>query len=635
MKGSAVELVERHGVPSLVPAFAAQVPAVGWTTDRALRITSTHGEFVNALAAEPQQFVGRTVYELFGGDRAAAAVAAHVGALDGERSRFPHVWRGRDFDAVIEPLRDDGAIVGCVGLAIDVTDRHAAAAHVAMHRDIVSHMDVGLYVYVLEDPDDATSLRMVEANVGSERATGVEPASVIGKRLLDAFPALAETELPQIYYQIALGAPTRDFGDVVYSDDRINEQTFAVRAFSLPGRKVGISFANVTAQRKLEAQLRQSQKMEAVGRLAGGVAHDFNNLLLAISGYANFALDRPDGGDPALRADLEEISKASARAATLTSQLLAFSRQQLLQPKPLNLNDSVVDIEKMLQRLLGEDIAIVTTLDPNLGQVLADRSQIDQIVVNLAVNARDAMPDGGTLTLETASLHLDEQAAAALFGAEPGPYIVLSVSDTGEGMDEATRTHAFEPFFTTKPQGVGSGLGLSTVYGIVKQSGGYVTIDSAPGVGATFTIYLRRSDEVVEAAAAPVAEPPPSGNETLLLVEDEDVVRRVVTLMLKRHGYEVVAVAGPNEALELFRDGVTFDLVVTDIVMPEMKGPELVRRLLEQSPQLKVIYTSGYTSHAVLDSSALTSTNAYLQKPFSATELARKVRDVLDAAHPA
>jgi two-component system, cell cycle sensor histidine kinase and response regulator CckA len=391
------------------------------------------------------------------------------------------------------------------------------------------------------------------------------------------------------------------------------------------------SIEDITERKTLEQQLRQSQKMEAVGQLAGGIAHDFNNLLTAINGYSELTMMRLRAEDP-LRRNLEEIKKAGDRAAALTRQLLAFSRKQVLQPKVLDLNSVVSGLENMLRRLIGEDVDLRTALKPEPGSVKADPGQIEQVIMNLAVNARDAMPRGGKLTIETGNIYLDEEYARRHVAVSPGQYVMLAVSDTGTGMDEQTRARIFEPFFTTKESGKGTGLGLSTVYGIVKQSGGNIWVYSEVGRGTTFKVYLplvgeagqeyRRSDEVEEAA---------KGTETVLLAEDEEVVRTLAREVLETYGYRVVEAANGGAALLICeRHREPIHLLITDVVMPEMSGRELADRLAPLRSEMKVLYMSGYTDNAIVHQGVLDEGANFIQKPFAPGQLARKVREVLD-----
>ena len=387
---------------------------------------------------------------------------------------------------------------------------------------------------------------------------------------------------------------------------------------------------DVTDRMRLEEQFRQSQKMEAVGQLAGGVAHDFNNLLGVILGYADLAL-QVYPKDEKLAAHIGEIQKAGRRAANLTRQLLAFSRQQVLETRVVDLNAVVHDVEKMLARLIGEDIELRTTLQEGLGHVKADPGQLEQIIVNLAVNARDAMPQGGRLTIETANVTLDEAYTAQHFPAKAGPYILMAVSDTGTGMDEKTRARVFEPFFTTKEKGKGTGLGLSTVYGIVKQSGGLIWLYSEPGAGTTFKVYLPRVDS--QPHAGTVTEEPRRvrGSETILLAEDEAALRKLTREILERHGYRVLEAEDAPHALELAASyKETIHLLLTDVVMPVMSGRVLALKLAESHAETRVLFVSGYTDDAIVRHQVLEAGTAFLQKPYSSSKLTHKVREVLD-----
>jgi PAS domain S-box-containing protein len=392
---------------------------------------------------------------------------------------------------------------------------------------------------------------------------------------------------------------------------------------------------DVTERRTLEQQLRQSQKMEAVGRLAGGIAHDFNNLLMVISGYSELLLDRIGVGDPAMRGPAQEIASAASRATTLTRQLLAFSRKQMMTPKVFDLNAVVSENLRMLNRLIGEDIDLVMVPGDNLGQVKADPSQIEQVIMNLAVNARDAMPKGGKLTIETGNVTLDGSYARLHAPAIPGEYVMLAISDTGAGMDSETQSHIFEPFYTTKgPKG--TGLGLSTVYGIVKQSGGYIWVYSEAGKGTTFKIYLPRVSEAGEVAAAAAQAPATvRGHETILLVEDEATVRQLARECLELQGYVVLEAPEGAAALQLAQAHPgPIHLLLTDVIMPGMTGRELANRLSQSRPGIRVLYMSGYTENAIGHNGMLDAGVMLLQKPFSLPTLRAKVREVLDMALP-
>lgn len=402
-------------------------------------------------------------------------------------------------------------------------------------------------------------------------------------------------------------------------EDRVAERTASLTA-------------EIAERKQLEEQLVQLHKMEAIGRLAGGLAHDFNNLLTVIVGYSELLLSALDPGN-LLHRHAAAISTAAEHAAALTRQLVAFSRKQLLHPEVLDLNAVITQLEPMLQGLLREDITLVVALAPSLGRVRADRRQLQQVILNLLLNARDAMPLGGTLTLETMNVEWNARAAHRQPGMPPGPSVRLAVRDTGVGMDAATQSHVFEPFFTTKALGRGTGLGLSTVYGIVMQSGGRIAVDSELGRGTTVTIDLSRVEEAL--AAGPhgsISTEPSGGGETVLVVEDEAEVRAIARMVLERYGYRVLEAGSGAEALRVCegQEGPV-QLLVADVVMPGMSGPEVARRLTRTYPELKVLYMSGYTDDAIVRYGVSERGTAFLQKPFTSEALARKVREVLDA----
>ena len=397
-----------------------------------------------------------------------------------------------------------------------------------------------------------------------------------------------------------------------------------------PAYVIGMA-EDVTEQRQLEEQLRQSQKLEAIGRLAGGVAHDFNNMLTAIGGYTALALDQAETGST-LRGDLDEIRKATDRAALLTRQLLAFSRKQVLMPELLNLNDVVLELEAMLRPLLGEDVTLTMQLDPGLGPIEADPGQLHQVVMNLVVNASDAMPNGGEITIATANCDVGENDDSI----EPGHYVTLAVRDTGEGIDEQTLRQIFEPFFTTKDAGKGTGLGLATVYGIVKQTGGYVAVESELGIGSAFTIYLRRAAGLVQQRVEPepapvVAEPvvvAATASTRVLVVEDEDVIRGLVDQVLRGEGYDVLLAADGDEAIALAGSN-RVDVLLTDLTMPGIGGHELADRLRAGAPALKVLFMSGFAEGNDFSTSALPPATAFLEKPFTFTMLSERMRELV------
>jgi PAS domain S-box-containing protein len=478
-----------------------------------------------------------------------------------------------------------------------------------------------------------------------ERVFGYSVADVLGRRLGEYVHPDNLPEVRAVMARLCSKPGMRGHAEfrLLHKDGRYVDVE-AVMTNLLDDPNVGgivINSRNITERKQAEEalhdseeQLRQSQKMEAVGQLAGGVAHDFNNLLAVIIGYSELL---QTSTSPVLNEDaqrkVEEISKAGHRAAGLTRQLLAYSRKQVLQPKLLDLNTVVGDMDNMLKRLIGEDIEMRTILDPRLGIVKADPGQVEQVLLNLAVNARDAMPGGGKLTIETGNEVLDHQIMQSHGAIEPGRYVMLAISDSGIGMSEDVRSRIFEPFFTTKEIDKGTGLGLSTVYGIVKQSGGSIWVDSEPGQGTTFKVYLPCMDQIadiVEAATAPVDY---RGAETVLLVEDEDVVRQIANEMLLMNGYRVLQASHGNEALDvsLQHEGV-IDLMVTDVVMPVMSGPELARRLALTRPDMRVLFMSGYTDEAIIHRGVQQDRTPFLQKPFTAEALGRKLREVISVS---
>ncbi len=398
------------------------------------------------------------------------------------------------------------------------------------------------------------------------------------------------------------------------------------------GRVRGISgvIRDITQRRAAEEQLRQAQKMEAIGQLSGGIAHDFNNLLTVVLANADMLADRLPEGD-ARREDVDEISKAAESAATLTRQLLAFSRRQVLEPRVISLNGVVTGMEKMLRRLIGEHIEFSTALRENLGHIYADAGQLEQVIMNLAVNARDAMPRGGKLRIDTMDAELDETYARAHVPVKPGRYAMMSISDTGCGMDPETQSHIFEPFFTTKEKGKGTGLGLSTCYGIVKQSAGFIWVYSEPGVGTTFKIYLPRVDREVDAAARQKAPATAGGSETILVVEDEESLREVTRRILQARGYSVLLACDGAEGLAMCaaKNG-SIDLIVSDVITPTLGGTDMAQRLLDQGNRTPVLFMSGYVDQMIPTGGVLQPGVNFIQKPFGPEALARKVREMLD-----
>jgi two-component system, cell cycle sensor histidine kinase and response regulator CckA len=597
--------------------------------------------------ADPAAAVGKTDFDFFAREHAIAALKDEQEIL---RTGQPVVsmeemetWPDRPDTWVSTTkmvLRDaSGTVTGTFGISRDITDRRRAQrmledSEVRFRTAFMTMADA----HYIATRDEG---RILEVNDRFEDVFGWPRAEAVGRTTLelglytnpaDRGKMLAELRARGRVRNLEVVGRRKD-GETIpilmsVSELPMGEQTLILEVI----RDISAEKQAADALKSLEEQFRQAQRLEAVGRLAGGVAHDFNNILTAITGYTELLLDDFRANDPR-RTDLEEIRTAAQRAAGLTRQLLAFSRKQVLQPRVLDLNEVVRALERMLHRLIGEDVSLVFTAGADLGAVLADPGQIEQVLLNLAVNARDAMPTGGMLTIETANVELDDAYAREHVDAAPGRYVLLAVSDTGTGMDEETKGHIFEPFFTTKEQGKGTGLGLATVHGIVNQSGGRVVLYSEPGRGTTFKIYLPRVDQAPEVVTAPNgrAAEPAAGQETVLVVEDDRAVREVVAETLAQRGYRVLRAPDGQTALELvhgLQDPV--HLLLTDIVMPGMTGRELAQALSAERSQVKVLYMSGYTDDAVVRHGVLARGVPYLQKPFTPDALALKVREVLD-----
>ena len=508
----------------------------------------------------------------------------------------------------------------------DITERNRAATE---HARLVLAIEQTSDMIVVTD----AQARIQYVNPAFEAITGYQRADIIGvnPRILNN-GVLEERFYEDLWGTISSGKTwsgrfvnkKRD-GTLFTSDATVSpvrDKSGVIQSY--------VSVARDTTQElSLEQQLFGAQKMESIGRLAGGVAHDFNNLLCVILSYARFAMEAAGDNTP-LMEDLEEIMKASERAAALTRQLLAFSRKQLLQPLVLDLNEIALGVEKMLRRIVGEDVDLVIALAPKLGMVMADPNQIEQVLMNLAVNARDAMPEGGKLTIGTANVELDAEYCAQHPEVAPGSYVAVSVSDSGVGMNQHTAAQIFDPFFTTKTRDKGTGLGLSTAYGIIKQSGGSISVYSEPGHGTTFKVYLPRERSATEAASTP-PQPlrPVYGAEVILVVEDEQAIRKVITRFLVASGYKVLTAASGSLALEIAAQH-RVDLVLTDVIMPGMNGRMLARALSRAQPAVKVLYMSGYTDDAIAHHGVLDAGTHFIGKPFTPGDLTRKVRDLLD-----
>jgi two-component system cell cycle sensor histidine kinase/response regulator CckA len=529
--------------------------------------------------------------------------------------------------------------------ALERAIRHALALHAEeqqrWHAEAALRASEERFRALVENSSDALLLIDAEGRISyltpsSERHLGWPSKQMVGRSIFD-FIHPDDRELVTTRMAEMLSNPLRSVSQEVrfkHSDGdwRIMEGLGVNRLSDPSVGAIVINARDITERRKLEEQLRHAQKMEAVGQLAGGVAHDFNNLLTAILGYCSLMLDDVPDGDP-IRQDLIEIQSAGERAASLTRQLLAFSRRQMLQPQIVDINTVVKQLEKLLRRLISEDVELVTVLASDLLMVRVDPASVEQILVNLAVNARDAMPLGGQLTIETANVEIDEAYVVTHVVMEPGQYVMMAVGDTGCGMDAATRARVFEPFFTTKEQGKGSGLGLATVYGMVKQSGGYIWVYSEPEHGTVFKVYLPQAQTgaVPSSISTGKTSETAHGWETVLLVEDEDAVRALAREVLRRHGYVVLEAKHGVDALRVAeRHADDIHLMITDVVMPHMSGRETAERLCTVRPKMKVLFMSGYTDHALMHRE-LPPGDAFLQKPFTPEVFAHKVRQVLDS----
>lgn len=525
----------------------------------------------------------------------------------------------------------EGEPLSLRGVMVDITEQKRAEVELLRseerYRDLVENAHDIIYEHDLAG--NYTSI-----NKAGERITGYSRAEILNLTLDQTVAPEYTDKARQMLQRKLEGQPVTAYElEIISRDGRRVATEVNTRLVLQNGLPVGVQgiARDVTERKQLEEQLRQSQKLEAIGQLAGGVAHDFNNLLTVISGYSDLLLRKLPEESP-LRPNVAEIKKAGERASGLTRQLLAFSRKQIMQPKVLNLNSVVADVDKMLRRLIGEDIDLLTLTEADLGQVKADPGQIEQVVMNLVVNARDAMPGGGKITLETANVSLDDEYFQQHAEVDRGNYVMLAVSDNGVGMDPEVRRRIFEPFFSTKGPGKGTGLGLSTVYGIVKQSGGNIWVYSEPGKGSTFKIYLPRVDTSVddEGGRGGLGSAP-RGTETLLLVEDEAQVREIAQEILETLGYTVLIAENGEQALRLAREFKhELQLMITDVVMPVMGGRELVENLAKVRPETAVIYMSGYTDDAIVRHGLMDEGLAFIQKPFTADALARKVRLVLD-----
>ena len=523
---------------------------------------------------------------------------------------------------------DEGVVSRNVGICEDITERKE-------HELASSRLAA-----IVESSEDAIVSMSLDGiaitwNEGAERLYGYMAEEIIGHSVSILIPADQQQEYRELMAKVKRKEKIPNFDAVrLRKDGSLIEVSMSITPIAIRSGDITSSSKishDITKIKLLERQYQQAQKMEAIGTLAGGVAHDFNNMLTVINGYCGLLLNSSEL-DNASRHMVDEIHKAGERAAMLTRQLLAFSRRQMLEPQVVDINAVVRDTETMLRRLIGEDVIVSLALESSIRRIKADPGQIQQVLMNLALNARDAMPDGGKLKIETRNATLSEEYCQSHPGANPGEYALLAVVDDGTGMDEETRAHIFEPFFTTKDVGKGTGLGLAMVFGITKQSGGYIEVESELGRGTTFKVYLPQVTESVEQSAPHFKVfVPPRGKETLLLVEDDDAVRVLAQHILASCGYQVIEAANGPEALQAVESHAgLIDLLVSDVVMPHMSGRKLAEQLTKMRPGLKVLFLSGYTDDAVIQHGVLQAEFAFLQKPFTLASLSAKVREVLD-----
>ncbi len=601
------------------------------------KVTFANDQFLALFGIERAQLPHLELEDYIAPEWRAMLRDRHERRLRGEAvpTQFEYEGLGQDgrrlwLESTVVPLLDGtGSVIGTLAADRDITERKRAEESILKEKAFTEAMLDSLPgIFYLIDPAG----RLLRWNRALEKTFGYTSAEVASMQTLDFVAIEDRPRIEESLRKVFTTGAADAEAELVTKNGKRAPYFLTGLRFVVEGKPCCIGTGiDLSARKLLEAELQQAQKIEAIGRLAGGVAHDFNNILGVILGYGELAESELAPGS-SVREPVREMVKAAQRAATLTRQLQAFSRKQILQPKSLDLNALVANAHTMLGRLIGEDISLVLRPAPDLGTVRADPGQIDQILLNLAVNARDAMPGGGTLTLETANVDLHEEYVAAHVPAKPGRYVMVAVSDTGAGMDAETQRRVFEPFFTTKPEGQGTGLGLSTVYGIVKQSGGYIWIYSEPGIGTTIKIYFPRVEQVPEgdAAGAPL-ESTSEGGETILLVEDNPALREMIRRRLEGCGYKVLLAGDGEEALALAAAGSEpVDLLLTDVVMPNLGGAELASRMSALRPGLRVLFMSGYTDGAIAQHGVLAEGVALLEKPFSGEQLLRAVRVALD-----
>ncbi len=612
-----------------------QLPAMLWTTDEHLTVTAIGGAAYASLTdTAPLARVPHQLPSMF--DEQTPLIRAHRRALAGECGR---------------PLKDaQGQTVGTIGLGVDITANREAERAIrerdvrvqkseSQYRSLVQNALYGIYRSPIDgqllDANPALAAMLgydsVEDLMAHDKMAAIYVDPDERMRLIEQYAGTGRIDGVEVGWKRKDGSPI-----TVRLSGRIAENAHAGAHQDSGGSAGGFEVIaeDITARRALEDELRQAQKIEAVGRLAGGIAHDFNNLLTAIFGFTDLALEQLEANHPA-RPEVQEVRKAAESAASLTRQLLAFSRKQVLQPRLINLNNTVQRMHTLLQRVIGEHIHLVTRLAPSLYDVFADPGQLEQIVMNLAINARDAMPTGGQLTIDTVNVAFETVDLARKRGGA-GDFVRVTISDTGLGMGETVRARLFEPFFTTKERGRGTGLGLATVYGVVRQSGGYIWVDSVLGQGTTFTLDFPRAADMRDGQSETADQRTvPGAGETILLVEDLPSVRTVMREWLARNGYRILEADSGEAALQLadsFHSPI--DLLLTDVVMPAMSGRELARRVQVLRPEIRVLYTSGYTDDLIAHHGVLEAGVSFLQKPFTQQQLLQKLREVLDHGRP-
>jgi two-component system, cell cycle sensor histidine kinase and response regulator CckA len=606
----AIDVLEEDGSVARVATAPHEGPALRPNRPHGPAVVMRTGEPELLRRVPPELVPGATSYlcvPLIARERAWGAITL---VTTGD-----HVFGTADLDLAAELARRAATTVETSRLL------QSLAVSEERYRLLFESNPLPMWVY------DASTLRFLAVNEAAVRAYGYTRAEFLSMTITDIRPPEdVDALLSDLRVRGGPGSPLPGTWRHRRKDGSLIDVEITAGKVRFEGRPAALVLAHdVTERLRLEERLAQAEKMEAIGRLAGGVAHDFNNLLTVISGYAEILLARPDFKG---REQLAEIAHAAEQAAGLTRSLLAFSRRQVLHPRVLDVNGIVAGMEPIVRRIIGDDVSVGVRLAPGLAPVEADQAQLERVILNLAANARDAMPEGGSLTIETADVELDHEYVRSRGEGTAGPNVLLAVSDTGVGMSEDVRRHLFEPFFTTKSPGAGTGLGLATVFGVVKQSGGSIYVYSEEGRGTTFKIYLPAAAQ--DAEVEPVANDGASerGSETIMLVEDDDRVRELVRLMLESKGYRVVAAAGAADAERLCTHDV--DLLLTDVVMPEVNGRALAERLSSTAPAMRILFMSGYSDEAVYRHGEISPNAAFIEKPFTDRMLARKVREVLD-----